>query len=320
MVRPWMNVRIASKQLAADDIYLFGLETPDGDELPTFSAGSHIDVEVKPGLVRQYSLCNHPEERDRYEIAVLLDPDTRGGSAGIHESWAEGDTVRISEPRNHFALVGDAKKSILLAGGIGVTPILCMAERLAHADEPFEMHYCTRNQARTAFYDRIRNSPLSDRVNFYFDDAPEAERFDPSRVLASPEEGVHLYVCGPAGFIDWIYAAAEEHGWPAAQLHREYFAPPDDPDADAGDFAFDVKIASTGQTITIPADKSVAATLEEHGIEIAVSCEQGVCGTCITHILEGEPDHRDMILSDADTDQFTPCCSRARTRLLVLDL
>ena len=320
MVPPWIPVRIVSKTLAAEDIYIFELADPESRNLPAFSAGSHIDVEVRPGLVRQYSLCNNPTENGRYQIAVLLDPASRGGSSGLHDDWSAGALINISAPRNHFGLEPSARQSILLAGGIGVTPLLCMAERLSHIGADFELHYCTRSQARTAFLDRIANCALSEHTRFHFDEGPNNQRLDPKAVLGASRPDTHVYVCGPPGFIDWIFAAAETAGWPEDQLHREYFTAPETTKSQTGDTAFDVRIASTGQTITIPADQSVAATLAAHGIEITVSCEQGVCGTCITGVLEGEPDHRDMILTDADLDQFTPCCSRSYSPLLVLDL
>lgn len=318
MTPPWLTVRIASKQGLADAIEVFEFVKAEGGALPPFDAGAHIDVEIRPGLVRQYSLCNPPGETDRYQIAVLRDGASRGGSIAMHDELIEGGLTRISAPRNHFALEPTARRSILLAGGIGATPIICMAEQLNRQGEDFVMHYCTRSRSRTAFHDRLAQGDLARRVRFHFDEGPEAQRLDPCAALGRPEPGVHVYVCGPAGFIDWIFAAAKAQGWPDDQLHREYFSVAEAPSEDGE--AFSVRVASTGATYVVPSGRSVVQVLAEHGVEIPVSCQQGVCGSCVTRILEGVPDHRDLVLMGTETDEFTPCCSRSKTPLLVLDL
>ena len=315
------TVRVARKTVEAIDICTFALEDPNGRTLPPFSAGSHIDVHVGDGIVRQYSLCNDPRETHQYLIGVLRDPNSRGGSSAMHDRVQEGDLIRISEPKNHFQLAHAAKRSILLAGGIGVTPVLCMAERLSHAGMDFEMHYCTRSRERTAFYERIRQSHFADHVSFHFDDGPAEQRLDMLRVLASPASDVHLYVCGPTGFMDAVIAAARQIGWSDACMHREYFS--NIVEKSQSDADFEVKIASTGKVVPIPKDKTVVQALADAGVEILTSCEQGVCGTCLTRVLDGVPDHRDLYLTEeerARNDQFTPCCSRSTSALLVLDL
>lgn len=315
-----LAVRVARKTREAEDILSIELVSADGARLPAFSAGSHIDVQIRPGLIRQYSLCNDPTEQHRYLIAVLRDPTSRGGSVAIHDGVREGDVLQISPPKNYFPLV-HARRSLLLAGGIGVTPILCMAERLAHIGANFEMHYCTRSEERTAFRDRIRTSGFADRVQFHFDDGPGSGRMNLPGILSPPAPDCHLYVCGPSGFIDYVMNTARAQGWQPDQLHLEYFAGV--VQDTSGDPSFDVKLASSGQVFTIPADKSVVQVLAENGIDIPISCEQGVCGTCITRVLDGVPDHRDMYFTDDEkskNDQFTPCCSRAKSAMLVLDL
>ena len=236
---------------------------------------------------------------------------------------SEGDVVQISEPRNHFPLVRGARRSVLFAGGIGVTPILCMAEQLASEDEHFEMHYCARSAAKTAFLDRIAAAGFASRVQFHFDDGEAAQQLDLDRALGELASDAHLYVCGPAGFIDFVIDGAKSRGWRDEQIHFEFFSAAQ-PDAGAtSNMAFDVKIASTGQIVHVPGNMTVTAALEKRGIEIPTSCEQGVCGTCVTRILEGCPDHRDLFLTDAEkarNDQFTPCCSRSTGDMLVLDL
>lgn len=320
MDRAWINVRVAKKWTEAIDIVSLELVSTNGESLPTFSAGAHIDVELPNKLVRQYSLCNDAKETHRYQIGVLLDPETRGGSKSIHLDLIEGSEIRISEPRNHFS-IAPAGRSLLFAGGIGVTPILCMAEHLAATGAAFEMHYCTRSKERAAFYNRLMKSSFADCVHFHFDTDPAEQRLHAMQVLARPELQSHLYVCGPKGFMDHILTTARELDWAEANIHFEYFA--GQTTKASGDQAFEIRLASSGRTILVTADQSMLAALNLHGVEVPVSCEQGVCGTCVTRVLEGEPDHRDMYFTDAEkakNDQLTVCCSRAKSPILVLDL
>ncbi|EJE54303.1 flavodoxin reductase family protein [Acidovorax sp. CF316] len=318
-----LQVRVVRKQVEAEGIASFELARPDGAPLPAFSAGSHIDVHVPGGssqITRQYSLCNSASEQHRYRIAVLRDAASRGGSVGMHDAVHEGDMLTISTPRNHFEL-HPARRTLLLAGGIGVTPLLCMAERLAHTGADFTLHYCTRSAARTAFAQEIATSAMAPHVRVHTDEGGREQKLDLMAVLADITPDARLYVCGPAGFIDHVVNTAKNLGWPADRIHLEYFgAPAQDT---SGDGAFEVRIASTGSTYTIPADISIVDALRTHGVDIMTSCEQGVCGTCLTRVLEGEVDHRDMYLSDeerATNEQCLPCCSRAKGKLLVLDL
>ncbi|MCW1246014.1 PDR/VanB family oxidoreductase [Pseudomonas sp. SAICEU22] len=315
-----IEVQVAARHDEALDICSYELTPVDGQPLPAFTAGAHIDVHLPDGLIRQYSLCNHPEERHRYLIGVLKDPASRGGSRSLHEQIRPGMRLLISEPRNLFTLAAEARRSLLFAGGIGITPILCMAEHLAQSGAAFALHYCARSRDRAAFVERLQQSPYADRVFLHFDEDP-ATALDAARVLASPSDDLHLYVCGPGGFMQHILDTAKAQGWREPNLHREYFsAAPTDTRADG---CFSVKLARSGQVFEIPADRTVVQVLESHGVEIPISCEQGVCGTCLTRVLEGVPEHRDMFLTEAEqacNDQFTPCCSRSRTPLLVLDV
>lgn len=314
-----LMVRVARRVEEADSICSFELVPQDGNTLPAFSAGSHIDVHVAPGLIRQYSLSNDPSERNRYRIAVLREVASRGGSAGMHERVRLGDVLRVSSPRNHFPLA-EAPRSLLLAGGIGVTPILAMARALHAQDRPFEMHYCGRSASRMAFLEEIGQAGFAGSVVIHVDDVPE-QKFDAQSVLANRSEGTRLYVCGPAGFMDHVLGTARRLGWPEEQLHREYFA--GTATASTTDDSFEVRVASTGLSCQVPAGKTVIEVLAAHGVEVPTSCEAGVCGTCLTRVLQGTPDHRDTFLTDAErsaNNQFTPCCSRALSPLLVLDL
>ncbi|MEW6371413.1 MAG: PDR/VanB family oxidoreductase [Pseudomonadota bacterium] len=315
-----IEVKVANRTCEADGICSYELVRTDGQALPPFEAGAHIDVHLAGNLVRQYSLCNAPGETHRYLIGVLRDTDSRGGSQAMHDHVDLGSVLQISAPKNHFPLV-EAKRTLLLAGGIGVTPILAMAETLAARGAAFEMHYCARSPEKAAFKERLAGCGFAAQVQFHYDSGDAAQKLDLPALLARPDADTHVYVCGPQGFIDYVLGTAKAQGWPPAQLHVEYFS------AAAvdttGDQAFDVKLASSGKVVTIPAGKTVIKVLEEQGVVIPYSCEEGVCGTCLTRVLEGVPDHRDMYLTEeeqAANDQFTPCCSRAKSPVLVLDL
>jgi vanillate O-demethylase ferredoxin subunit len=316
-----LRVRVERKTTEAIGIASFELINEDGRALPAFSAGSHIDVQVPGGLTRQYSLCNDPGETHRYMIGVLRDAGSRGGSRAMHDDVAEGDVLRISAPKNHFPLTHGASHSILLAGGIGVTPILCMAERLAVIGASFEMHYAVRSPDRAAFRERIERSSFAPKVAFHFDDGAEAQKLRMDELVAQRRLGMHLYVCGPKGFMDWVLGTARAAGWPEGQLHYEFFGA--EIAKSENDDSFQVKLASSGRVVVVPKDQTVVQALAAAGVEVATSCEQGVCGTCLTRVLEGEPDHKDLYLTPEEqvaNDQFTPCCSRSKSPLLVLDL
>lgn len=316
-----LTVIVTKKSIETADIASFELAPTDETVLPVFTAGSHIDVHIDGGYVRQYSLCNAPEERHRYLLGVLKEQHGSGGSAAMHEGVKEGDLLQISPPRNTFHLNEIAAHSLLLAGGIGVTPILAMAHRLAKLGSSFEMHYCTRSRERCAFYDMLKDSSFSERVHFHFDDGPPDQFLDIPGVLKDRRNDANLYVCGPKGFMEAVIGNAEKN-WPSETVHREYFSA--DPQAGYDDDeSFEVQVKSTGEVFHVPADKTIVETLEAHGIRVPVSCEQGICGTCITGVLEGIPDHRDEILTEEEqdaNDQMTVCCSRAKSKRLVLDL
>jgi vanillate O-demethylase ferredoxin subunit len=314
-------VTVTAKTTEASGICSFELRDAEGRDLPPFEAGAHIDVHLPGGFVRQYSLCNAPGERHRYLIGVLRDPKTRGGSAALHDLVREGDRLTISAPRNHFPLVESARRSLLFAGGIGVTPLLCMAEQLALADGDFVMHYCARSSDRAAFLDRIGRSAFADRVQLNFDDLAPDRQFDLAAALGAPVEGAHVYVCGPAGYIQAVLDHARSAGWSEAQLHCEYFAASTQPQDNDG--SFEVRIASSNEVFIVPPDRSIVDVLATAGYDIETSCGSGVCGTCMTHVLEGEPDHRDVYLTpalQATNSVMMLCCSRAKSSMLTLDL
>lgn len=296
----------------------FELVSQDGSNLPQFSAGAHIDVCLDNGLIRQYSLANCSTEQHRYVIAVLNEQNSRGGSRYIHENLKVGDILRISEPRNLFALQKHAQKAKLFAGGIGITPIYAMAQELKAQNIAFELHYFARSRSALAFAAELQQ--FYPHVFFHVDDEPNSKA-DVVKILDQLEPTQHLYVCGPNGFMDFILQSAQTKGWSSAQIHKEHFAAVT-PDL-AKDNEFSIEIKSTGQRIHVAQQQTVVQALEQHGHMIPVSCEQGICGTCLTSIVAGEPDHRDLFLTEEEqalNNQFTPCCSRSKSALLVLDL
>lgn len=316
-----LNVKVRARKQEAEGICSFELAHVDAQELPPFSAGAHIDVHVAPGLVRQYSLCGDPAERKFWRIGVLLDPASRGGSSAMHEKFTAGEVLRVSPPKNLFELVDNAAHSVLIAGGIGVTPILAMARQLQRQGRPFELHYCARSPERMAFRDEIRASAFADNARMYFSDASTAP-FDAAAALRDAPAGAHLYVCGPAGFMDHVLTSARSSGWSEERLHREHFSAAAVVDP-SGDQPFRLHLHRTGATLDVPAGVSALQVLLDHGIDVNYSCEAGVCGSCMTSVLEGTPDHRDTCLMDAERAEnnvFTPCCSRSKTPTLVLDL
>jgi vanillate O-demethylase ferredoxin subunit len=315
-----MKVKIVTKTELAAGIASFELADPNEAPLPAFTAGAHIDVFVGNGLVRQYSLCNDPSETFRYLICVLRDPKTRGGSSAMHE-LGEGAVLEVSEPRNHFSLDPTARHSILLAGGIGVTPILSMALWLARQGASFEVHYCTRSPAHTAFHERFLKPDLRDQARVYFDDSPACDRLQMPRILATPHHAKHVYVCGPSGFIESATTASTAAGWNETNVHREHFAAQPALSAKAGSFA--LRLAKSDRVIEVDPNERVIDALARAGVKVPISCEEGVCGTCLTGVLGGEPDHRDSYLTARErkmNDRFLPCCSRSKTPMLVLDL
>jgi vanillate O-demethylase ferredoxin subunit len=314
-----IDVTIIKKESIADDIVLLVLADPQGGLLPPFEPGAHIDLHIDRDTVRQYSLINSLDRGRTYEVAILREADGRGGSARVHDQLQAGDHVRISAPRNAFPLQR-ADFSILIAGGIGITPILSMARHLQHEGQPFALHYCARSRPSAAFCDSIEHSAFADKARFYFD--ADGQRFD-TDVLRQPDiPDTRIFVCGPPGFIDFITRTALDAGWPADRIHYELFQKAAADQTGHGE-AFTLVINSSGDRVPVAADETALEALERSGYEVACSCEQGICGTCVLTVLDGIPDHQDSYLTDrerAENRSFTPCCSRALTPTLTIDL
>ncbi|MCJ0973217.1 PDR/VanB family oxidoreductase [Pseudomonas sp. PS1] len=314
---PRISVRVAQKIIEADSVVRYVLVSASGHALPSFAPGAHIDVEVTDRLIRQYSLCNTDgSDSDNYHIAVLKDKSSRGGSELLHTLKA-GQRIKVSPPRNSFPL-GNHRKTVLLAGGIGITPLIPMAHELARAGKEFELHYSSRSKESAAFYVDLLEWKFAGSVRFYFSDGQDHERVDFRAVLSSQCEGAHFYACGPITYIRAFIEAAEDLRVPKDRIHTESFQPVQDSTRNA---TFQIQIASSGDIFDVPGDKSISDVLQENSIDVATSCEQGICGACLMPVRSGEIDHRDSYLTDAErdrNDQMTICCSRGEG-ILVLD-
>lgn len=274
--------------------------------------------------MRQYSLCSDPARTDRYEIAVQREDAGRGGSVQMHRSVQAGDVLAISRPRNNFPLALDGHHHVLIAGGIGVTPLIAMAHHLTSIGASFEMHYGARSRARLAFADVLTGLCQGGDVHLYVDDGDPSRGMNLTHIVASAPEGSHVYACGPAGLLRAFSDATA--GYPTEQVHVEHFAPPSgtahEKDRDAQcEGGFVVRLARSSVEFHVAPDQTILQVLRSGGVEVPSSCEAGVCGTCRVRYLEGLPDHRDFVLDDNDrAREVLVCCGRANSPVLVLDL
>lgn len=310
---------VTGRSVAAEGVVVLTLADPDGASLPAWTPGAHIDVlladDAGDDIVRQYSLCGTPADRSGWRIAVLLDEAGRGGSRRVHETLSVGAAVAVRGPRNHFPLHA-AERYVFLAGGIGITPLLPMIAAAAESGAQWELWYGGRRRASMAFLDEL--AAQGDRVTVWPED--ESGLLPLDRVLGEPRSGTLVYCCGPEGLL----VAAEQRcaGWPSGSLHVERFAPkPVEPSS--GDAGFEVVCQRSGVTVTVPPHKSILEALEESGISVLSSCQEGVCGTCETAVLDGIPEHRDSLLTEeerAANEYMMICVGRSRSPRLVLDL
>jgi len=312
-----MQLRVRSITYLAEAINGYELVDPRGRDLPRFEAGAHVDLRIG-GFLRQYSLWNDPAERRRYCIAVLRETESRGGSRHLHESVRAGDLVEVSLPRDSFALSAAAERHLLIAGGIGIAPIMSMISDLRRRHAEFEVHYCTRSPDTTAFRRELAPLATEGRLRFHHDGGNPARGLDIAAALRDPRPGSHLYYCGPAP----LMAAATEaaRAWSPGNLHCEYFAAASEtiPDEDR---PFRVKLARSGGDYEVPAAETIVSVLQRHGIAVRTSCELGYCGACLTPYLAGEPDHRDQVLEENGRGRYVLiCCSRSKSPVLELDL
>lgn len=314
-------VKVASISRETDEILKFVLVDPAGGELPSFAAGAHVDVHLADGLTRQYSLLSSPRDRRRYVIAVKREPNSRGGSAMMHGRLAAGDQLRISAPRNNFNLDPGAAHHLLVAGGIGITPLLSMADHLAATAGSYTLAYFVRARDLAGFADELAGTARAGRLQVHPGLDAGATTAAVASLLTRQADGTHVYVCGPRPLMDAVGELARASGH-ALPVHREDFSAA--PLAsEPGVAAFEVRLAQSGETVLIPPDRTIADVLIEQGVALDTSCEMGMCGTCLTRVLGGVPDHRDTFLSEAERAaglHILPCVSRSKTPLLVLDL
>lgn len=316
-----MQVKVQRKALEATDIYSFELVSTDVGALPRYEPGAHIDVEVGSGEIRQYSLCT-PYNDSCYVVGVKRDPRSRGGSIFMHAEVKEGDILSIGPPRNHFPLAENGERFILVAGGIGITPLLAMASYLSGCGKTFELHYFAQSEEHVAFRRHLQNSVLASSVSYHLGCEPDALPELLASIVGDPSSRKYLYLCGPRPFMELVRQAASS--WPAEQVRFEYFGAGSTLTAGpAPEIAFEVHAAASGVSAQVQPGESIVAVLRANGVHIETSCEEGHCGTCMTEVLEGTPEHRDSYLTaDEKTAgaRILPCVSRSCSARLVLNL
>lgn len=311
-------VRIASVDCAASDVLRLELHAAGGGPLPAFSAGAHIDLHLANGLVRSYSLLNDPAETHRYVVAVHRAPQSRGGSAYVHDQLRPGTVLDVTGPRNHFALDETAAHTVLIAGGIGITPLYAMLQRLESQRRSWQLYYCARTREHAALRQELQR--YGRQAMFHFDQEREGKLLDLPAAIASAPPGSHFYCCGPLPMLA-AFEAATAH-LPAHHVHVEYFRPKE-PAPPSHAHAYLVRLARSDLQFRVGPDETILDKLIELDVEIPYSCREGVCGSCEARVLEGVPEHRDQVLSQADREagqSMMVCCSGCRGDLLVLDL
>jgi vanillate O-demethylase ferredoxin subunit len=310
-----MQAFVRAIRWEAEGINSYVLEPVNGRLMPAFSPGAHIDVQLKPGLSRSYSLVNDPAIRGYYEIAVHHAIESRGGSRHIHQEWRVGETVEISDPKNNFPMIEDAVHTVLIAGGIGVTPMLPMIARLEKLGRSWELHYVAATPKRAAYVDRLQDY---DNVHVHYDAAPGGQRLDLASICATAPDEAHLYCCGPSGMLDAFVAT--NAGRPEGHAHIEYFSAETEIATDGG---YVLELARSGKTVSVAEGETMLDALLAAGIDVGFACAEGVCGTCEVKVLDGVPDHRDHFLTEAEkaaNRSIMVCCSGSKTANLVLDI
>jgi ferredoxin-NADP reductase len=313
-----LDLVVARREVVAADVVALTLTDPRGEALPVWTPGAHIDLVLGEGLVRQYSLCGVPQDRQSWRIGVLRTPDSQGGSVRVHDTLYEDSTVRVRGPRNHFSLL-DAPRYLFIAGGIGITPLLPMVASAERRGAEWSLVYGGRQRTSMAFAEELAGN--GDRVQYWPQD--EMGVLDLPTILADPRSDTLIYCCGPEGLLSAVEATSAAAGWPPGALHVERFAPkPVEPTA-AADASFELVLQASGITTAVPGDRSILEVVEQHGLSVLSSCRIGTCGTCEQHVLAGELEHRDSVLTEEDREAgeyMMICVSRCRSERLVLDL
>jgi vanillate O-demethylase ferredoxin subunit len=314
------KLRVKRISYEAENINSYELVLPEGGDLAPFTAGSHVDLHLQNGMIRNYSLVNDQSERHRYVIAVNKDASGRGGSSFVHNTIKAGDLVTISTPRNNFALREEAEYSVLIAGGIGITPLMSMIRRLETLARPWKLFYAARTRRAAAFLDDLDGIRPDVHLNLHpdFDDERAGRTFDIAAIVANAPAHAHLYCCGPLPMLEAFEKATA--GRPAGHVHVEYFQARQAPAVAGG---FEVRLARSNRTIAVEPGKTVLDAVLDAGVSANYSCTEGVCGTCETRVIEGIPDHRDLFLSPEEkvaNKTIMICCSGSKSGTLVLDL
>jgi phthalate 4,5-dioxygenase reductase subunit len=312
-----LTLRIARKSVIATDIVAFELVSPDNENLPEFTPGAHIAVTTPSGKRRKYSLCNAPSERGHYEIAVKREPHRQSGSSSLIDGARVGDALEASVPQNNFPLSVSQAGYVLIAGGIGITPLISMIRHLRDTgDARFNLYYCTRSPEHTAFREELSAPEMRGKVVMHHDGGSPERRFDFWPVLESPL-GRQVYCCGPQTLMREVQDMTGH--WSSTAVHFETFT--ESSEGRPNDRPFRVRLARSGEVVEIPVGATILETLRSRGYDLRSSCESGTCGTCITRYLSGEPDHRDFVLHEAGrATDIMICVSRARSDELTLDL
>ncbi|WP_075834941.1 MULTISPECIES: PDR/VanB family oxidoreductase [unclassified Rhodococcus (in: high G+C Gram-positive bacteria)] len=311
-----ISLTTRTRRLGADDVVVVELESADGQPLPEWEPGAHIDLCLPDGVTRQYSLCGDPADRTVYRVGVLRDPHGRGGSKYVFDNIRENDAVTVRGPRNHFPFL-PSSRYIFIAGGIGITPILPMITAAMNAGAQWELHYGGRTRSSMSFVEELTSLP-GNRVILYPQD--EVGLIDLGKILDTPALGTLVYSCGPGPLLEAVEARASN--WPINSVHVERFEPKV-LETVAGDDSFEIELAESGMVLTVPSEKSVLQVLEEADVEVYSSCQDGTCGTCETPVISGEVNHRDSIMSPAEqaaNDRMYVCVSRASCSRLVLGI
>jgi phthalate 4,5-dioxygenase reductase component len=313
---PTMPLRVTRNDPIADGIHILEFRDPSGRQLPEFSAGAHIAVRVPNGMLRKYSLCNDPSERDRYQIAVKREDNGRGGSCSLIDDTKAGEELAVTAPVNDFGLPPRGQDFLFIAGGIGVTPIMAMIRQVMSEGKRFRLFYCSRSPEATAFREELSAPQFKDTVTIHYDQGEVSRSLDLRPILAERRNREHLYCCGPRPLMEAVRAMTDH--WSPTAVHFEAFSEAETHKAD--DKPFKVKLVRSGAVLDVPITKTILEALQDHGLDVPSSCETGTCGTCRTRLLAGEADHRDLVLAEHERkDTIMICVSRARGEEITID-
>jgi phthalate 4,5-dioxygenase reductase subunit len=311
-----LPLRVMRNDKIADGIHILEFRDAGGQPLPEFSAGAHIAIQAPNGLLRKYSLCNDPAERDRYLVAIKREANGRGGSCNLIDNTKAGDKLMVAPPVNDFGLPPRAQDFLFIAGGIGITPIMAMIREVLRQGKRFRLFYCSRSPETTAFLDELSAPEFKDQVTIHYDQGDPARSLDLKPVLAERKNREHLYCCGPRPLMEAVRNMTDH--WSSTAVHFEAFSeaethkPTDKP--------FKLRLARSGELLDVPTTKTILEVLRDHGLEVPSSCETGTCGTCRTKLVAGEADHRDLVLAEHErADTVMICVSRAKSDEITID-